>query len=71
MNGESREGTSIGSKMACLKQYMKRKCDRHCIFREFAGSYILADTRLPLACTVAAKKQRKLDQIRPVGFQCV
>ena len=63
MNGESGEGTSIGSKMACLKQYMKRKCMTILMIviaicvSMFAGSYILTDTRLPLACTVAAKNK--------------
>ena len=60
MNGER---TSIGNKMACLKQYMKRKCTiilmivNAFLVSMFAGSYILADTRLPLTCTVAAKNK--------------
>ena len=49
--------------MACLKQYMKRKCTTILMISiaffvsVFAGSYILAETRLPLACTVAAKNK--------------
>lgn len=58
-NGER----TAGNKMACLKQYMKRKCTTILMISisffvsVFAGSYILAETRLPLACTVAAKNK--------------
>ena len=51
-----------------LKQNMKRKCTTILMIliaflvSMFAGSYILADTRLPLACIGAAKN--KENQIR-------
>ena len=54
---------SAGNTMSYLKEYTKRNCTQTCtlgtfyaiLLSVFAGLYILADTRLPLASTGAAK----------------
>ena len=74
MNGERGEGTSIGSKMACLKQYMKRKCMTILMIviaffvSMFAGSYILADTIGYPWLVLLLQKKKKIGSDSACGF---
>ena len=62
-NADNRGRTSAGNARSTVKEYIKRKCTCTCtlgtfyaiLLSVFAGLYILADTRLPLACTGVAK----------------